>query len=256
MTAEALPVWFMAAGWGLLVSLGLIAGAVAGLYSPLRHRGITRVMAAGAGILIAAASLDLIASAVRSAGATAAGVALILGAAAFSGANALIAAKAMHRKRCGECVPQPSESNAPGSGLAIAVGTLMDAIPEAIVLGLETTRMAMPGVALIAAFALGNFAEALSSASGMELAGRSKRYIFGLWGLAALVVMVLAGVSAAFARMAPLGAVGLCNAFAAGALLAMVVETMIPEAAADSAPFNGVLAVLGFLALLLLIGAA
>jgi ZIP family zinc transporter len=246
----------MAAAWGLLVSLGLIAGAVAGLYSPLRHRGITRVMAAGAGILIAAASLDLIASAVRSAGATAAGVALILGAAAFSGANALIAAKAQHRKRCGECVAQPSESNAPGSGLAIAVGTLMDAIPEAIVLGLETTRLAMPGVALIAAFALGNFAEALSSASGMELAGRSKRYIFGLWALATLLMTILAGASAAIAGVAPQGTIGLCNAFAAGALLAMVVETMIPEAAADSAPFNGVLAVLGFLALLLLIGTA
>ncbi len=256
MIAAALPVWFMAAGWGLLVSLGLIAGAVAGLYSPLRHRGIARVMAAGAGILIAAASLDLIASAVRSAGAIAAGVALILGAGAFSGANALIAAKAKHRKRCGECMPQPSESSAPGSGLAIAVGTLMDAIPEAIVLGLETTRMAMPGLALIAAFALGNFAEALSSASGMELAGRSKRYIFGLWALATLLMTILAGASAAIAGLAPQGTIGLCNAFAAGALLAMVVETMIPEAAADSAPFNGTLAVLGFLALLLLIGTA
>lgn len=256
MISETLPVWLMAASWGFLVSLGLIAGAVAGLYSTLRHRGITSVMAAGAGILIAAASLDLIANAVRSAGTLAVGAALILGAAAFSGANALIATKAKHRKRCGECMPQPSESGVRGSGLAIAVGTLMDAIPEAIVLGLETTRMAMPGAALIAAFALGNFAEALSSASGMELAGRSKRYIIGLWSLAALVVMVLAGVSAALARMAPLGAVGLCNAFAAGALLAMVVETMIPEAAADSAPFNGVLAVFGFLALLLLIGTA
>lgn len=256
MTAEALPVWFMAAGWGLLVSLGLIAGAVAGLYSPLRHRGITSILAAGAGILIAAASLDLIASAVRSAGATAAGVALILGAGAFSGANALIAGKAKHRKRCGECMPQPSESNAPGSGLAIAIGTLMDAIPEAIVLGLETTRMAMPGAGLVAAFALGNFAEALSSASGMELAGRSKRYIFGLWALAALLMTILAGASAAIAGLAPRGTIGLCNAFAAGALLAMVVETMIPEAAADSAPFNGVLAVFGFLALLLLIGTA
>ena len=132
----------------------------------------------------------------------------------------------------------------------------MDAIPEAIVLGLETTRMAMPGLGLIAAFALGNFAEALSSSSGMELAGRSKRYIFGLWALAAMLVAVLAGASAAIAGLVPQGTIGLCNAFAAGALLAMVVETMIPEAAADSAPFNGVIAVLGFLALLLLIGAA
>jgi ZIP family zinc transporter len=116
--------------------------------------------------------------------------------------------------------------------------------------------MSMPGLGLVAAFALGNFAEALSSASGMEIAGRSKRYIFGVWSLATLLVIVVAAVSAALARIVPIGTVGLCNAFAAGALLAMVVETMIPEAAADSAPFNGLLAVFGFLALLLLIGAA
>jgi len=256
MVLNDLPTWAMAAGWGLVVSLGLIVGALAGFYAPLRHRGITGIMAAGAGILIATASLDLIISAVRSAGPMQVGLALVLGAAAFSGANVLLATHAKHRKRCGECVQQPTEKGAPGSGLAIAIGTLMDAIPEAIVLGLETTRMAMPGLGLIAAFALGNFAEALSSSSGMELAGRSKRYIFGLWALAAMLVAVLAGASAAIAGLVPQGTIGLCNAFAAGALLAMVVETMIPEAAADSAPFNGVIAVLGFLALLLLIGAA
>jgi zinc transporter, ZIP family len=246
----------MASGWGLLVSLGLFLGAGAGLFVRFRHRGITSVMAAGAGILIAAASLDLIVSAVRSAGPIQVGVALLLGAGAFSAANAVLAARAKHRKRCGECVEQPTEKSMPGSGLAIAIGTLMDAVPEAIVLGLETTRLSTPGAGLIVAFALGNFAEGLSSASGMQIAGRSKRYIFTLWGLATLLVTVLAGASATLAGAAPQSAVGLCNAFAAGALLAMVVETMIPEAAADSAPFNGLIAVLGFLALLLLIGAA
>ncbi len=67
---------------------------------------------------------------------------------------------------------------------------------------------------------------------------------------------VLAGASAALAGLVPQSTAALCNSFAAGALLAMVVETMIPEAAADSAPFNGWIAVLGFLALLLLIGSA
>jgi zinc transporter, ZIP family len=254
MAINDLPTWVMAAGWGFVVSLGLIVGALAGLFAPLRHRGITSVMAAGAGILIAAASLDLLSSAIRSAGPMQVGLALLLGAAAFSGANVLLATHAKRRKRCGECVEQPTEKGAPGSGLAIAIGTLMDAIPEAIVLGLETTRMSAPGLGLIAAFALGNFAEALSSSSGMEIAGRSKRYIFGLWVLATVLVTLLAAASAAIAGLVPQGTIGLCNAFAAGALLAMVVETMIPEAAADSAPFNGLIAVFGFLALVLLIG--
>jgi zinc transporter, ZIP family len=254
--APEIPVWIMASAWGGLVSLGLLFGALAGLYAPLKHRGFTCVMAAGAGILIAAASLDLIVAAVRESGPLHAGVALVVGAAAFSLANLWLAKRAAkHRKRCGECVQQPTEKSTPGSGLAIAVGTLMDALPEAAVLGLETTRIGAPGAGLLAAFALGNFAEAMSSASGMERAGRSKRYIFGLWGLAALVVMVLAGLTASLSAAAPRGVEGVCNAFAAGALIAMVVELMVPEATHDSSPFNGLIAVLGFLAILVLLGA-
>jgi ZIP family zinc transporter len=90
----------------------------------------------------------------------------------------------------------------------------------------------------------------------MEIAGRSKRYIFGLWTLAALVLCLIAGLAAGLSAVLPRGMEGLCNAFAAGALLAMVVETMIPEATHDSSPFNGLIAVLGFLVILLLIGVA
>jgi zinc transporter, ZIP family len=252
--AAGLPPWLVASLWSGLVSLGLLLGAFAGLYAPLKHRGITSVMAAGAGILIAAASLDLIVDAVREAGVIRAGLALVIGGAVFSGANFWLAKRAAkHRKRCGECVQQPTEKGTPGSGLAIAVGTLLDAVPEAAVLGLETALIGAPGAGLLAAFALGNFAEALSSASGMEIAGRTKRYIFGLWALAALVVTLLAGLAAGLAAIAPHGMGSVCNAFAAGALIAMVVETMAPEATHDSSPFNGLIAVLGFLVVLALL---
>ena len=151
---------------------------------------------------------------------------------------------------------QPTEKGTPGSGLAIAVGTLLDAVPEAAVLGLETARIGAPGAGLLAAFALGNFAEALSSTSGMGIAGRTKRYIFGLWALAALAVTLLAGLAAGLAAVAPPGMESVCNAFAAGALIAMVVETMVPEATHDSSPFNGLIAVLGFLAIMILLAGA
>jgi zinc transporter, ZIP family len=237
------------------VSVPLLLGALIGLYAPLKHRGITGIMAAGAGFLIAAASLDLIVSAVEAASPVTAGLALIAGATAFSIANHVLSTRAAkHRKRCGECVQQATEKGAPGSGAAIAVGTLMDALPEAVVLGLETSRLGKPGAAILAAFAIGNFAEAVSSASGMSMAGRSKRYIFGVWILATLMVTLLAGVSAILPTGLPRGVEGVCNAFAAGALLAMVVETMIPEATHDSSPYNGLIAVLGFLIVLALLG--
>jgi ZIP family zinc transporter len=211
-------------------------------------------MAAGAGILIAAASLDLIVAAVKEAGTIRAGFALVIGGATFSVANFWLAKHAAkHRKRCGECVQQPTEKGTPGSGLAIAVGTLLDAVPEAAVLGLETARIGAPGAGLLAAFALGNFAEALSSTSGMETAGRTKRYILGLWALAVVAVTGLAGLAAGLAAVAPPGMESVCNAFAAGALIAMVVETMVPEATHDSSPFNGLIAVLGFLVVLALL---
>jgi ZIP family zinc transporter len=118
---------------------------------------------------------------------------------------------------------------------------------------LETSRIGAPGLGLLAAFAVGNFAEAMSSASGMDIAGRSKRYIFGLWMLSAVLIAFLAGLSAALSTMVPPGTESVCNAFVAGALIAIVVETMIPEAAHDSAPLNGLIAALGFLVLLLLL---
>ena len=129
--------WISGCGWAFLVSLPLLAGAWAGLHVPLKHRGITGIMAAGAGLLIAAASLDLIASAVEESGPVRAGVSLVTGAAAYSLINLWLATRAAkHRKRCGECVQQPTEKGSPGSGAAIAAGTLMDAFPESIVLGL------------------------------------------------------------------------------------------------------------------------
>jgi hypothetical protein len=72
--ASGLPLSVIACLWSGLVSLGLLLGAFAGLYAPLKHRGITSVMAGGAGILIAAASRDLIVAAVTEVGAIPAGV--------------------------------------------------------------------------------------------------------------------------------------------------------------------------------------
>jgi ZIP family zinc transporter len=241
-----------ALGWGALSTGGLVVGAVVGAFSRLRHHTIALAMSVGAGLLLAAASLELATEAIRVAGPIPAILTLLLGAAVMSAANAFLARfGAANRKRCGECTGQPSEAQQPGSGLAIALGTAIDAVPEALVLGLALRERAFP-LELLLAIAVGNLPEALSGAAGMRFAGRRHRYIFLLWGAIAMgAALATAAGYAAFAyldqRFPPY-----LEAFGAGALLAMTVETMIPEAFHNSPRFSGFLAVIGFSLVLLM----
>jgi ZIP family zinc transporter len=245
--------WMTAALYGLLSASGLIAGAVAGLWLQMRHRAIAAMTAVGVGLLIAAASLYLISSALEAVSAFTAASGALAAAAAFSLINLVLRRWGAHkRKRCGECVRQPSEADMPGSGLAIAFGSLLDAVPEAMLIGAAVAGggKALPPMALIAAFALANFAEGLSSAAGMRDAGRSRRYVLLLWTGATLVSGAAAVLGLALFDGGS-GERGWLEAFAAGAVIALVVETMAPEAVTDQPGFTGLLAMLGFSALLL-----
>lgn len=245
--------WLTAGLFGLLSASGLIVGALAGLWLQMRHRTIAAVTSIGVGLLIAAASLHLISGALEAVAPLVVASGALAGAALFSLANlALRRWGAEKRKRCGECVRQPGEADLPGSGLAIAFGSLLDAVPEALIIGAAVTGdgKVLPPTALIAAFALGNFAEGLSSAAGMRDAGRSRRYVLWLWSGATLVTAAAAILGFALFSGAGLQR-GWVEAFAAGALIALTVETMAPEAVHGHPAFAGLLAALGFSALLL-----
>ena len=217
-------VW-VARAMGLVPSAGLVVGGFVGYFVKLSHLKIAVGMSIGAGLLLAAISLKLAADAIRTAGLVPTILALLLGAAVFSAVNALLARfGAAHRKRCGECTEQASELQQAGSGKAIAVGTALDAVPEALVLGLALRQGVFP-MELVIAFVFGNLAEALSGAAGMRHAGRSYRYVLFLWS----------GI-----------------AIGAGALLATTAETMIPEAFHNSPRFSGFLAAIGFCFILLI----
>lgn len=249
-----LPAWLQAAGWGLLSASGLLIGAVGGYYTRLQHTVIARVMTFAAGVLLAVVAVDLV---IDARGATSlywAVMSLLCGGAAFSSVNWLLSHRgARDRKRCGECVQQPAEEEQPGSGLAIAAGTFLDGVPEGVVLGASVLQQGAPGLGTVTAFFLANIPEALSSSAGMRQAGRSGRYVFGVW----IGIILMISLAAAFAGLLLRGtgpAVGgAVEAFAAGAILALVSETMIPEAFHGSPQFNGLLLVVGFVALLILL---
>ena len=236
--------------WALAVASGALVGAILGLMTRLRHRAIAAFMSLGAGVLLSAASFKVASEALMLAGAASTVAGMVAGAATFSVTNAALVT-ASDRKRCGECKPQPSEAEAPGSGTSIALGTALDAVPEAIVLGV-TLRAGGPDLALVIALSLANVPEALSGTAGMRLASRSTAYVLSLWS--GMTLVTAATTASAFYFLRDLGphATASLKAYGAGALIAMTAESMIPEAFHNGPRYSGVLAAGGFAALILL----
>jgi ZIP family zinc transporter len=201
-------------------------------------------------VLLSAASFKVASEALVLAGAAFTTAGMIAGAATFSIVNAFLIT-ARHRKRCGECKPQPKETEAPGSGASIALGTALDAVPEALVLGV-TLRAGGADLALVVALALANVPEAISSTAGMRLASRSSSYVLSL--SIGTTLCTAATTSIAFYSFSDLDpyATAILKAYGAGALIAMTAETMIPEAFHNGPRYSGVLAGVGFAALILL----
>jgi len=242
-----MPTVAQAALWGVLAASGLLIGALVASFGRLSHRVVAGVMGFGGGVLIAVLSVELMGSAFKEGGAMAATFGFLFGAMTFCTINWRLAEHgARHRNRCGECVEQPSEADHNGSGLAIAIGAVLDGIPESLVIGLSMLRGEKIGLGLIIGFFLANVPQGLSSATGMRRAGRSSRYIYALW----TGIMLISGIAAAAGYLLLDTAVpalpATILAFAAGGVLAMLAESMIPEAFADAQPFIGLITSLGF----------
>lgn len=241
-----MPHWIMAGLWGLLAGAALLIGAVAGYFVRVPRRIVAGIMAFGSGVLVSALSFELMEEAFRRGGFDSTSAGFLAGGMVYTLANWFLARQgAKHRKRSGD--RQPSEEEHGGSGMAIAVGALLDGIPESIVIGLSLlTGGAVSWVAVTAVF-LSNIPEGLSSAAGMRQAGRSKLYIFGVWGGIAGVSGLAAILGyTVFQGFSP-EVVAATTAVAAGAIMAMLVDTMIPEAFAEAHDLAGLITVLGFL---------
>lgn len=246
-----IPLWAQAGFWGLFSGGALVLGAAIAWFVHVPQRLVAAIMAFGSGVLISALSFELMEEAYKAGGFASTTVGFLGGAAVYTLANWLLArGGAKHRKRSGG--KQPSERESGGSGAAIAVGALLDGIPESIVIGLSILNGGAVSTLTVIAFFLSNVPEGLSSAAGMKKAGRRAGYVFGVWGGIALASGVAAVAGYAAFQEVSLHAVAGANAIAAGAILAMVVDTMIPEAFEETHNFAGLITVAGFLAAFML----
>lgn len=241
-----MPVWLEAGLWGLLGGGALVLGALVAWFADVPPKVVASVMAFGSGVLISTVAFDLMEEAAASGGLTATATGFLAGAVAYVLANLALARRgARHRKRSGG---QPSEDEQSGSGAAIAVGALLDGVPESVVLGLSLLGGGGVSTSILAAVFISNVPEGLSSAAGMKRSGRSARYVFGVWG----GIAVISGVSALLGNLLLDGispqTEAVINAVAAGAILTMIADTMIPEAFERTHAWTGLITTLGFLA--------
>jgi ZIP family zinc transporter len=236
-----MPGWMEAGGWGLLAGSALLLGAAVGYLVDLPRRIIASIMAFGAGVLLSAVAFELVEEAYEQAGMEWAASGAIAGALIYTGCNVLLARRgARNRKRS-------NDRKDDGSGLALALGALLDGIPESIVIGTSLLAGGAVSVATVVAVFVSNVPEGLSSAAGLRAAGRSRAYVFALWSGIALISGLSAIAGYTILADAPATLLGWITALAGGAILTMVADTMIPEAFEDAHLLIGLITVTGFL---------
>ena len=235
-----------AAFWGFVGGAALFIGAAMALYLHTSMRFVGLVMGFGTGVLFSAVAFELTREAYDKAGADAVVLGLLAGSLVFFAGDWVIDHRGGNRRK------SPTGMQPEATGSALVLGALLDGIPESAAIGVSLIGGGGVGIAVVAAVFLSNIPEGLSATSGMKNSGRSTGYILGLWAAvaaastlaAALGYVLLGGVSPTV--------VAAVQAFAAGAILTMLSDTMVPEAVKHAGSLVGLVTALGFVCAFLL----
>jgi ZIP family zinc transporter len=231
-------------GWGLVAGSSLVLGSLIALRFRIRPFIVGLVMAFGSGVLISAVSFDLVEEAFdTSNGSGGVAVGLFAGCGVFFVGDALIDRMGgAGRKRV------ERDEEAGGSAPAIVLGTVLDGIPESMVIGLTLVEGGGVGAAYLAAVFVSNLPEAVAATTGLVAGGWKAARIVGLWAGVMLVCAVASAAGFVLLEDADPSIVAFVLAFAGGAILTMLADTMMPEAFEHGGRLAGVVTTLGFAA--------
>lgn len=230
--------------YGGVSGFALLFGAAVGTYFNLSQRAIARFMAFGAGVLICALTFGLMEGAFLHGGFDAVIIGFLLGGAVFIAGDYLLHIKGGRRHKRKPLTTPKVETE---SGKVITLGAVLDGVPESIALGISLFATGGQGLLMLAAITLSNFPEGISSVPGLEREGFSKAKIYGMWTIVASLVTVFTLLSFSFLHNTDPNTLGIIEAFAAGAILAMLADSLMPEAFEEGGFSIGIVTVLGFL---------
>jgi zinc transporter, ZIP family len=225
--------------WGALGAAALLVGSLIA-YQLAPSRGVIAVvMALGTGLLIGSVSFELVDEALKHQEVAGVALGVLLGAAVFTVGDWLLTRKGAGDRKDSE------GAQAEGSPLAIVLGSVLDGIPESFVLGLTVLQGGV-SVSLLAGVVLSNLPEGMSSSSGLKAAGWPRGRVVLMWSVVVLVSALAAAAGYVLLDPASGRTGALVQAFAAGALLAMLADTLLPEAYKVEGVLTGPLVVVGF----------
>jgi ZIP family zinc transporter len=232
-------------GWGLLSASSLVIGSVIALVIRLPLRAIGLIMGFGAGVLISAVAFDLVDEAAsKSTGHGALIAGLFAGCLVFFGGDRLIDRLGGGNRKKATGAEKEGEDG--GSPLSIVLGTVLDGIPESMVIGLTIFEGGAVGAAYLAAVFISNLPESISSTSGLLNSGWVKSRILWMWiGIALVSALASLAGYGLFQDSSP-EVVAFVLMFAAGAILTMLANTMMPEAFEHGGKWVGIMVTLGF----------
>jgi len=253
---------WLAALSGLIGGGTLLVGAGIAWFVDIPQRIVAGIMALGAGVLISTLAFELVEEAAEDGGLVPTTVGFLGGAILYIVADQLISRpkkKPAAPDDSGALTDVPANivarrartRAAGGAGLVIAVGALIDGIPESIVMGLSVLQGGI-SIPIVAAIAISNFPEGLGSTAALKRSGTSGRFVALLWSGIALVTVAASVLGFVAFQSASPNLIALITTIAAGGLLAMVCNTMIPEAFDEQQALTGLWATIGFLGAFLL----